>query len=794
MMGPPLTTRSGAGTGGATKQILKRIGTEGFATYTYTDISTGFFEEAASVFAPYRRQMTFKALDASRDPVSQGFAPGAYDLIAAWFVIHATPKLEVTLRNLRRLLRPGGFLVVGEWTSQDWTHDGFIFGTLPGWWAGVEEGRTISPCVASEHWDEVLRNSGFSGIDTITPEAYHDTHAATVFVSQAVDDTVTFLREPLSAPLPSSSLASGHRRHQPLQDLVIVGGSSLRTVRLVSELKGILGRYAESVITVKTLSGLPLDLSPDTTVVSLSELDAPIFEHLTAANLDALKQLVSSERTLLWVTRGRRTGEPFPNMSIAFLRTAAREVPGLRLQCIDFEGSAKIDARLLSEAVMRFHYLSTSASTVRDGRKPSSVDAGLLWSVEPEIIIDAGGRQLIPRFVPFADANDRYNSARRIVTHDVAAAERALSVQKTREGGYSVYDISSLPMEDREVTDGDSLVELHASHAILSPVNTPLGPRFVTLGHSSSHPENRLLALTENLNSITTVHDAAIVSDTAADSTVLDERVLVLTAVNLFAQAILEPALRGQALAVHGAPEVVAAVLSRRAMEKGVSVVFTTTTGDTNATSGSATTITIPSYLPHRDIRQLLPTGLSRFVVFSARVPDEVAHIISCLPPYCRVETAFSEVSAPLASLSLPSSAHDVLLRDRLSQALRQAEKDLVQLQGVQVPIRLVQLNELVAVANDASHSWDPLSIIRWSAPGSIIPARVSRLDSRPLFKRNKTYWLVGLSRDLGLSICDWMISRGAKHIVITSRRPAVDPAWEESCRRKGAVVKIMAR
>ena len=44
----------GAGTGGATKGILESLG-DTFESYTYTDISTGFFEAAATLFEDWER-------------------------------------------------------------------------------------------------------------------------------------------------------------------------------------------------------------------------------------------------------------------------------------------------------------------------------------------------------------------------------------------------------------------------------------------------------------------------------------------------------------------------------------------------------------------------------------------------------------------------------------------------------------------------------------------------------------------------------------------------------------------
>ncbi|EMR61412.1 putative polyketide synthase protein [Eutypa lata UCREL1] len=86
----------GAGTGAATRAILDSIGSS-FASYVFTDVSTGFFESAKSWATPYMHKMTFKCLDASQDPISQGFAVQSYDVVVAALVLHATPVLEQTL-------------------------------------------------------------------------------------------------------------------------------------------------------------------------------------------------------------------------------------------------------------------------------------------------------------------------------------------------------------------------------------------------------------------------------------------------------------------------------------------------------------------------------------------------------------------------------------------------------------------------------------------------------------------------------------------------------------------------
>lgn len=79
----------GAGTGGATKEIIREAGPK-FTSYTYTDISSGFFEVAQQTFAPHLSKMIFKVLDISKDVRQQDMPEHSYDLIIASAVLHAS--------------------------------------------------------------------------------------------------------------------------------------------------------------------------------------------------------------------------------------------------------------------------------------------------------------------------------------------------------------------------------------------------------------------------------------------------------------------------------------------------------------------------------------------------------------------------------------------------------------------------------------------------------------------------------------------------------------------------------
>lgn len=159
----------GAGTGGITSQVLQALHTPEstlmYSEYCYTDISAGFFPGAQKKFKDYGG-MKYSVLDITKDPFSQGFEAQSFDMIIASNVLHATPVLQETLTHVRRLLAPGGRLFLQELSIRmRWIN--YIMGVLPGWWLGVDDDRENEPFVTPDRWDQELRKSGFSGVDTL---------------------------------------------------------------------------------------------------------------------------------------------------------------------------------------------------------------------------------------------------------------------------------------------------------------------------------------------------------------------------------------------------------------------------------------------------------------------------------------------------------------------------------------------------------------------------------------------------------------------------------------------------
>jgi SAM-dependent methyltransferase len=151
----------GAGTGGSTNVMLEVLDDWAgprYRQYVFTDIGPCFLEKAR-VRSSNWANMDFRLLDIEKDPLQQGFHEHQFDVIVADMVLHATSDLDRTLEHVRKLLKPGGKLILKEPTSKTMFLTGFVFGLLPGWWLTKEEYRqtALTPCVDQSQWNTLLQ-------------------------------------------------------------------------------------------------------------------------------------------------------------------------------------------------------------------------------------------------------------------------------------------------------------------------------------------------------------------------------------------------------------------------------------------------------------------------------------------------------------------------------------------------------------------------------------------------------------------------------------------------------------
>lgn len=149
----------GAGTGGMTSRLLPLLPAN-HTKYLFTDISQVFINQADRKIKDYKF-LECQVFDIEKDLLEQGFDPHSFDLILAADVIHATSDLRGALDNVKRLLKPKGLLFLIELTNPShWFH--LAFGMLKGWWLFSDTDLRVShPLLKQRDWISLLLNMGF---------------------------------------------------------------------------------------------------------------------------------------------------------------------------------------------------------------------------------------------------------------------------------------------------------------------------------------------------------------------------------------------------------------------------------------------------------------------------------------------------------------------------------------------------------------------------------------------------------------------------------------------------------
>lgn len=738
----------GAGTGGATKRILKKLG-KSFRSYTYTDISTGFFEVAREVFQDFESKMTFKPLNIERDPTEQGFAEHSYDLVIASLVLHATHEMEVTMKNVRRLLKPGGYVVILELGDYVENRTGLIFGSLPGWWMGYNDNRKLSPMMSEEAWDTCMKKVGFSGVDAITPIPPDLPISMVVIIGQAIDEYVKFLREPLATC--SLEVIGSH--------LTIVGGSTSRVAELAHSAATLLEPFYSGVTTVKSLSEVStVNVYLMGTVLCLTDLDKPIFQDMEADTLKGIQVLFKQSRSCLWITQGGYKESPYQNMSVGMARVVRLEMSHLRYQSLDLDEISEFTASMITEKLLQFE-----ATEIWDQK---GLAKNMLGSTEVELSYEKG-YTFVPRLIKDKARNDRYNSARRLITKDLNPRGCNIGLRWSGKE-YELHE--EMPASTKYVIDGR--IEVQVTDSTLEAIRvTGTDFAYLVLGLNLRTKE-QVFALSPERHSLVRVFDSWTVPCNISRDDAL--RLMPMIQNHLIALATISEFSSGQTLILLEPGEELGSILSRLAADKDIKIVMTTQDGHKGSNW-----ISIHPNSPQRVVRSKMPTNASCLIVCSN--DDRFAeNVMACLPSNCEVH---GKEFFTLKSSKVDSFSSMAFIPSNLRLAFVRAHHDLgsVHKTSTVIPVSDLTLE---------NHPTEETALFSWISTDTI-PVRITPVYTRPLFSADKTYWLVGLTGGLGLSLCEWMAQNGAKYFALTSRNPKVNPRWEDHMRAQGAMVKV---
>ncbi|MCE3268382.1 MAG: hypothetical protein K0R49_634, partial [Burkholderiales bacterium] len=197
----------GAGVGGFTVHvapILQRIEN---VSYKYTDVSSHFIINAKNKFRSFNF-IEYGLYNIDLSPEEQGYKINSYDILVAGNCLHDAKNIEQALKNLNRLLVPGGYLIMIEGTQTNPTYLASY-----GFLNDYDDERELEnfPFLNKTSWVHLLKLTGFQNCFVFDEKGNtKDDFSYSVIVAQADSSykedneqsaLKSFLKEHLPAPM-----------------------------------------------------------------------------------------------------------------------------------------------------------------------------------------------------------------------------------------------------------------------------------------------------------------------------------------------------------------------------------------------------------------------------------------------------------------------------------------------------------------------------------------------------------------------------------------------------------------
>ncbi|OLN83448.1 Lovastatin diketide synthase LovF 5 [Colletotrichum chlorophyti] len=767
----------GAGTGGATRPVMETLTQHGrrYKHYTFTDISASFFEHAKETFQDELSRMNFRVLNIENDPLNQDFEAGRYDLIVAANVLHATKKIDETLRNAAKLLKPGGKLLLFEITNTDILLGSFCFGVLPGWWLSEDKDRVWGPLMSAESWRNHLLASGFSGLDAVFDDFTGSPHRMSSILVSTVPPSISTI----DRSRPSYILTSG-------------ASVQLKVAEGISHGIGCQGGTCEA-ITLRTT--VDKDMTGATCVV-LSEFDKPTLRDMTEEAFEGFKRVLTQCNIILWLTRGGSSSVSNPDAELVtgLARVVRSERPDVKFLTLSFEQNT-------TENLVIEKCLDMLQAT-RDGRENSFRVIGDVVNV--------------PRLVR-ADYMTEHIQAQ---TGSLHVANMPLSEQGSRSLGLqvgTVGQIETLRFENGNLFEkplGDREVEFKTMACGLGTADLALvlgKTRESCLGHEASGIVTRAGSASKfqvgdrvfglSVTGAIKTH----VRSTDGFLAKLPEGVAWTTAASLpvaytTAYAVLHEfgsVRKGDIILIHNGSSRLGQAFIHLAQLEGAELYTTVDNQRERDDLESKLGVPRDHILDSRDrlikkTLQCMTRGRGVNIVINTTDDAEfIDGIVDVVAPFGRIvslglESDSSSACLPrgrnirLESFDLTACAAYDAAR---TQSMFQQAADIISSSWDVISQRVTATVYPFSQVHDAfrqlQEKKQSTSIVLEPHDADIVPIMPSR---KPIsrFDSDASYVIAGGLGGLGRSVARWMASRGARHLILLSRRGPVDDAAKE--------------
>lgn len=734
--------------------LIAKLG-ESFSSYTVVDESPSRLKDIEEPTMDSR--VRFVPLQSENG--LEGFETGSFDLVLCGYQnMDDSPHL---LRNARGILRPGGYLLLGDLVHDFPQHIFVMHGLALLQQSDSGTGYPFLRNLRSPvQWNNLLKETGFSGVDAIihNREKYMNPSRA-LFVSQATDPIIDALRNPLEVSDTTCFSGASER-------VLIIGGLTLRTTKLISKLRSLLRIWDIDAIVTDSLSTFDAEelLSIDS-LISITDLDYPVLAGLDEKKLANLQKICDNFKSILWVTNGASGDDPYQSAMVGLGRTIISENPHVSLQLIDVD-SVQGNEKFLVESFLRLK-LSKLTEMQNDSH---------LWSREHELaIID--GKLMIPRIVPDVERNNRYNSKTRKINSIVDVMHSPVRIVNPIPSKSPALERLFVTPSPAEFVSNK--IELNVEYCSANPYGSSRS-FYLCIGSNASDATSRYVAITPE-NASTSCISAL---DTVKCNVSIETAVHMLSAVmcKIRALAIIAFLPEDKTSVLLGVDRMTMLAVQDSARGTDKNIVFLTT-DQSLAVHGA-------------DVIVVYPEASARYV--RSRLPRNTELLIDCSSAERPLDRSLAE-SLSTRYRTISSEEYEKLLlsdsraqiSDKLSSAVHFAtniasnEKSFSQYHSAS---SIISAEELVL----SDHPLGPNAIVNWTAKRHVTVA-AQPISPSLLFSSNKTYVLFGLTGQIGRSISQWIVSNGAKHIVVASRSPVKDSVWETELLEIGAHLRIEA-
>jgi ubiquinone/menaquinone biosynthesis C-methylase UbiE/malonyl CoA-acyl carrier protein transacylase len=262
----------GAGTKHDTKSILEALSAQRGTQLLVADKCKNRVEHLRTQFKAQENTVTFVQLDIGSATCDPSFEAGSFDLVVAYQAFHECKDIKIALKNVSRLMKPGGKLLFAE-TTTPLLDMRLCLAVHPSWYIGMtsfmalhshvdktntlltgsEPERKLNPYLSARQWASLLPEVGFGSIDEKLRDCESDDHHS-IHLMQAT----RLLKNSDPAENHSSNLQASCFTQLWRPDVDLISSSQIKDL--------ICNR------TVKSSDHLPLDLLEYVCLVYMSEI------------------------------------------------------------------------------------------------------------------------------------------------------------------------------------------------------------------------------------------------------------------------------------------------------------------------------------------------------------------------------------------------------------------------------------------------------------------------------------------------------------------------------------------